>query len=167
MNAVELLEDQHKEALSLMKKLEDSKPGATRKQTFHKLRAALIAHMVIEEELFYPSVLAATSKDGEPIAEGYEEHVVARGALERCAHGLGQERLFQVRIGVLKELIEHHIKEERSSILPMAKKAMSKQELSDLGMLMEKRFDAVEGSTELGSELDRRATARTQRALSA
>lgn len=167
MNAVDFLEDQHREALGLLKKLEKSEPGAERKQTFRELQAALTGHMAIEEEVFYPAVLSASSKDGEPIAEGYEEHVVARVALERCMRSIGRERLFQVRIGVLKELIEHHIKEERSSILPMARKALSKDELNELGALMEKRFDAVDANTELRADLDRKATGRAQRALSA
>ena len=165
MNAVELLEKQHKETLSLLKLLEKSEPGAERKQMFRKLQAALTGHMAIEEEVFYPAVISATSKDSTPIAEGYEEHVVARVALERCMRSVGQERLFQVRIGVLKELVNHHIKEERSSILPMARKALSKEELNDLGALMHKRFEAVEAGTELRAELDRKATSREQRAL--
>lgn len=167
MNAVELLEDQHKEALDLMKKLEESEPGATRTRTFRKLDAALIGHMTIEEELFYPAIIAASSKDGEPIAEGYEEHVVARGELARCARSLSQERLFQVRIGVLKELINHHIKEERSSILPAARKALSKEELAELGTRMQARFEAVAGKRNAGADLDRKATSRAQRALAA
>lgn len=165
MNAVDLLERQHKEALSMLTELEKSEPSASRKQTFQKLHAALMGHMVIEEELFYPAVIAATSKDGEPIAEGYEEHVVARVALSRCARSLSHERLFQVRVGVLKELIKHHVKEERSMILPMARKAIPKDELVQLGLLMERRFKAVAGSAGLPADLDRKATTRAQRAL--
>jgi len=166
MNAVDLLESQHKEALALMKKLAESEPGTERKQAFRKLHAALIGHMAIEEEIFYPAVIASTKKDGEPIAEGYEEHVVARVALERCVRSLNHERLFQVRVGVLKELIEHHIKEERSAILPMARKALSKDELNDLGALMKAHFNEGETGTELRADLDRKSTGRAQRALS-
>lgn len=167
MNAVDLLEHQHKEALALMKELEDSEPSNKRKRLFTKLQAALTGHMAIEEEVFYPAVIAASSKDGEPIAEGYEEHVVARVALDRCSRALNQDRLFQVRIGVLKELVNHHIKEERSSILPMARKALSREELNDLGALMAKRYAEVEGGTELRADLDRKATGRARRALGA
>lgn len=167
MNAVDLLEQQHKEALAMMKELESSEPGTKRKQLFSKLQAALTGHMAIEEEVFYPAVISASSKDGEPIAEGYEEHVVARVALDRCVRSIGQERLFQVRIGVLKELVNHHIKEERSSILPMARKAFSKDELSELGALMAKRYADAEVGTELRADLDRKATGRARRALSA
>jgi hemerythrin-like domain-containing protein len=121
--------------------------------------------MAIEEEIFYPAVVAAADADGEPLAEGYEEHSGARVSLARCARSLGQERLFQVRIGVLAELIKHHVKEERSTILPRARKAMSREELEELGAKMKARFEAVLGRPRVGSELDRMSTARTQRAL--
>jgi hemerythrin-like domain-containing protein len=42
---------------------------------------------------------------------------------------------------VLKELIEHHVKEEEGDLFPQVEKAMSKDELEALGEKMEKRFD--------------------------
>ncbi|HMI91271.1 MAG TPA: hemerythrin domain-containing protein [Polyangiales bacterium] len=167
MNAIELLEEQHEETVSLLEKLEKSEPGAGRKRDFRKLQASLLAHMAIEEEIFYPALVAAADADGEPLAEGYEEHSGARVALQRCARSAAQEKLFQVRIGVLSELIKHHVKEERSSILPRARKAMSRDELEELGEKMKVRFQAVLGRPRVGSELDRKSTARAQRALSA
>jgi hemerythrin-like domain-containing protein len=167
MNAIELLEEQHEETLSLLEKLEKSSPGGGRKRDFRKLQTSLLAHMAVEEEIFYPAVVAAADEDGEPLAEGYEEHSNARVALARCARSVAQERLFQVRIGVLKELIKHHVKEERSSILPRARKALSRDELAELGTEMKARFQTVLGRPRVGSELDRRSTARAQRALSA
>jgi hemerythrin-like domain-containing protein len=168
MNAIELLEEQHEETLTLLKQLEKSSPGAGRKRDFRKLQTSLLAHMAIEEEIFYRAVVAvAKEKDGEPLAEGYEEHSTARVALARCARSVAQERLFQVRIGVLGELIKHHVKEERSSILPRARKAMSRAELEELGETMKARFQAVLGRPRVASELDRMSTSRAQRALSA
>jgi hypothetical protein len=83
----------------------------------------------------------------------------------RCARSLAQEKLFQVRIGVLKELIKHHVKEERSSILPRAKKKIARDELQTLGEEMKARFQAVLNRPRVAGELDRMSTARAQRAL--
>lgn len=165
MNAIELLEEQHEETLKLLEKLEKSAPGAGRKRDFRKLQSSLLAHMAIEEEILYPAVVAAVDSDGKPLAEGYEEHITARGALARCARSVAQEQLFQVRIEVLKELIKHHIKEERSSILPRARREISKPELEQLARKMKARFNAALGRTRVGGELDRMSTSRTQRAL--
>jgi hemerythrin-like domain-containing protein len=167
MNAIELLEEQHEETLALLDRLEKSEVSATRRKGFRKLQVSLLAHMAIEEEIFYPAVVTASDKDGEPLAEGYEEHSGARVALMRCARSLGQARLFQVRIGVLKELIKHHVKEERSSILPLAKKSMSREELVELGAKMQARFKAAMSSTRIAAELERNSTNRARKALAA
>jgi hypothetical protein len=166
MNAIELLEQHHEELMKLLKSLAESEPGIDRKQTFKQMQTSLIAHMVIEEEIFYPAV-AKAQEEREALAEGYEEHVMARSAAARCARSVGQDRLFQVRVGVLKEMISHHIKEERESILPRAKKAISSEDLEALGAQMQERYQAALGATRLGTQLDRMATTRAQRALSA
>jgi hemerythrin-like domain-containing protein len=165
MNAIDLLEQQHKETLQMLAKLEDSEPGTERKQTFKQMQSALLAHMVIEEELFYPAV-AAEASDGEPIAEGYEEHAGARTALERCARAMGDDELFGVRIGVLNEMIKHHIGEERGEIFPKARKAMGAEELEQLGEEMEMRFERAKKAASPAAKLNRMATTRARQALS-
>lgn len=165
MNAIELLEQQHEEVMSLLNELEKSEPGSERKDSFKKMQSSLLAHMVIEEELFYPAV-AECQPEGEPVAEGYEEHMTARTALDRCQRALAEDNLFQVRVGVLKELIRHHVQEERSEILPRAKKAMPDEELQGLGAQMEERFQkALKGHP--AATLNRMSTTREKSALSA
>ncbi len=166
MHPIELLEKQHEETLAALKELEESEAGSKRKKNFDTLQRMLLAHMTIEEELFYPAVAAAQS-EGEPIAEGYEEHVGARAALERCARGLAEDELFQVRIGVLTEMIKHHVKEERNEIFPRAKKALASEDLSALGEAMEERFEKAKRGKGLAGELNRKATNRAKRSLEA
>ncbi len=163
MNAIDLLEKQHKETLDLFEMLEKSKPGATRKQAFAKLKSSLLAHMVIEEEIFYPAVSAAQSA-GEPVAEGYEEHTGARGALERAGKALADEELFGVRIGVLAEMVKHHIKEERGEIFPRARKALG-GELEELGDEMEAHFEKAVKAASPAAKLNRMSTQRARAAL--
>lgn len=166
MDAITLLEQQHEEVMQMFSELEDSKRTSERTATFKKLQRSLLAHMLIEEEIFYPAVVSHTS-EGEPIAEGYEEHSGARVALARCARAVRQEDLFQVRIGVLKEMIAHHVKEEREAILPKAREAMPKDDLEALGRDMETRFDAAMRSTSVAGDLNRKTTSRTLHALDA
>lgn len=166
MDAIELLEAQHEEVMEMFSELKESEPGRERNETFKKLSRALLAHMVIEEELFYPAV-ASRSSDGEPVAEGYEEHSGARVSLTRCARALKEDDLFKVRIGVLKEMISHHVREERELILPAAKKAMSSAEREELGMQMEAQFEKASRGGGAGTDLNRKTTAREKRALGA
>jgi hemerythrin-like domain-containing protein len=164
MNAIELLEEQHRETLSMLETLEKSRPSATRSTTLAKLHAALVAHMVIEEEIFYPA-LAEARGDGEAVAEGFEEHVIARVALRRCADTVTEKDLFGVRVGVLKELIEHHVKEERTDLFPAAKSALGAERLASLGAEMKARFDVAKKESP-ASTLDRAEKRRAKAALS-
>lgn len=166
MNAIDLLEQQHEETMQMLTELKASSPGRQRNETFKRLQRSLLAHMVIEEELFYPTVVSR-SADGEPVAEGYEEHSAARVAIMRCARALKQGELFQVRVGVLKEMISHHVKEERESILPKAREAMAAEELEALGLELEARFQKASRSPAPAAELNRKSTARELRALQA
>lgn len=165
MDAIALLEEQHEEIIELLNDLKESSPGRERKETFKKLQQSLLAHMVIEEELFYPAIVSRAS-EGEPVAEGYEEHSGARVSLTRCARALKEDDLFKVRIGVLKEMISHHVKEEREAILPQAKKLMADEEREELGRQMEVMFDTELRSGRAGAGLDRKTTARERDALS-
>jgi hemerythrin-like domain-containing protein len=163
MNAIALLEEQHAEALELMDQLKDSKPGAARQRALKKLDAALVAHMAIEEEILYPA-MATASGEGEPIAEAFEEHLIARVALKRCADTVEDKELFGVRVGVLKELIEHHVKEEREELFPAARKFLGRERLDELGEEMEARF-AVAKKESPAKSLDRAEQKRATAAL--
>lgn len=164
MNAIDLLEKQHEEVLTLLTQLEKSKAGARRKESFKELQKSLLAHMVIEEDIFYPAV-TEQADEGEPVAEGYEEHAGARSALQRCARAISADELFQVRIGVLKEQIEHHLKEERSEIFGKARETMEAEELEALGVQMEQRFEEAQAGRSPSARLDRMCTAREREAL--
>lgn len=167
MNAIDLLEQQHEETLAILKALESSEPGAQRREQFKEMRSALLAHMLIEEELFYPRVAHARADEREVVAEGYEEHTGARGVLERCGRALADKELFCVRIGVLREMVMHHIAEEREQMFPKAREAMAGEDLERLGEEMEARFITAKNGPSPASRLNRLSTLREKQALSA
>lgn len=122
MKATELLKQQHEEVKATFKQLEAGKGNA--KALLEKLANSLSAHMVIEQELFYPAVLDA---DEDLVLESYEEHAVARFALKRLLKTPPSEQTFQARVTTLKELIEHHVEEEEEDLFPKAEKALGER----------------------------------------
>lgn len=142
MNAIDLLKQQHKKTKAALEKGADGKldPMAAKKAADE-----LVAHMVIEEHVFYPRV-RELMKD--MVGEAFEEHTVARFAIARCLTASGAEEM-KTRFTVLKELVGHHIEEEEEEMFQKVEKAIDSEELERLGDRMEAMFlKAVEAGLE-------------------
>ena len=142
MNAIDLLKQQHKKTKATLEKASQGKLDASESK---KAADELVAHMVIEEHVFYPRV-RQLMKD--MVGESFEEHTVARFALARCLTARGDDQI-KARFTVLKELIEHHVEEEEKEMFPKVEKAIDSEELERLGDRMERMFEsAVEAGLE-------------------
>jgi hemerythrin-like domain-containing protein len=119
MKASALLKEQHDHVKAIFKQLERSDGRAS--SLLEKLADSLAAHMVIEQELFYPAAL--TVKE-DLVLESYEEHAVARFALKRLMKTEPSDRTFNAKLTTLKELIQHHVQEEEEDLFPKAEKAL-------------------------------------------
>jgi hemerythrin-like domain-containing protein len=138
MKATELLKHQHDEVKAVFKKLEDKEGHA--KALVEKLANSLSAHMVIEQELFYPAILEA---DEDLVLESYEEHAVARFALKRLIKTNPADQTFIAKVTTLKELIEHHVEEEEDDLFPKAEKALGDSSI-ELCARMKALFEKTE-----------------------
>jgi iron-sulfur cluster repair protein YtfE (RIC family) len=138
MNAIDLLKQQHDKTKKTLKKMSEGAPATA--SDLRTLADELVAHMVIEEHIFYPRV-KELMKD--MIEESFEEHAVARFELARLLQAAGTEK--KTRALVLMELLEHHMEEEHDEMFPKVKKNISEEELTRLGAKMKVTFDkAVE-----------------------
>ena len=135
MKATALLTKQHQEVRAIFKQLE--KGNGQSRALLAKLATNLAAHMVIEQELFYPAVLKVKE---DLILESYEEHEVARFALERLLKTPVSDRTFMAKVITLKEIIEHHVEEEEEDIFPASEKALGGRS-DDLCTKMKARFE--------------------------
>jgi hypothetical protein len=165
VNAIELLELQHEEALELCRELAKSRIGSDRRERFRQLQIGLLAHMEIEEELFYPAA-AKANPDNEPIVAAYENHASERGGLERCDKALKEDELFHVRIVVLREMLEQHMREERDELFPRARRDLTEAQLDVLGAQMEAGFIRAQKAASPAEKLNALSTSRELRVLS-
>jgi hemerythrin-like domain-containing protein len=96
-------------------------------------------HARIEEEIFYPAyhAVAQTPEDARCYYEAIEEH----GLVDVVLPGLEDEDpstlVFSAKAKVLKDLLEHHAKEEEEQMFPRASKLLGKDRLLELGAKME------------------------------
>jgi len=138
MKATDLLEKQHRKVEAIFKKLESGKSDAA--PLLVDLANNLAAHMVIEQEMFYPEARAAKE---DLVLESYEEHAVAEFALKRLLATDPEDATFQAKVTTLKELIEHHVEEEEGELFPKCEKALPPELLTSLGKEMKARFEEV------------------------
>lgn len=150
MKATQLLKSQHRAAAKIFGELE--KGRATNAQArVQELVASLSAHMVIEQELFYPAV-----KEIKPdlVLESFEEHAATQFGMERLLRTKPENESFAARVTTLREMIRHHVEEEESDLFPKVEKQMKAAELQTLGELMKARFDQLVGTNDLRRTLD-------------
>jgi hemerythrin superfamily protein len=134
MNAIELLKQQHQKVKHALEQMSEGEGNASAART---LANELVAHMVIEEHIFYPRMKELMGD--ELYEESFEEHAVARFELARLLQSSGAG--MKTRATVLKELIAHHVEEEEKEMFPKVQKKVDAAELDRLGVKMLAAFE--------------------------
>lgn len=80
----------------------------------------LTVHAQIEEEIFYPALRAAL-KDTDMLAEAEVEHAGAKDLIAQIEALSEPDEMFDAKVKVLGEYIDHHVKEERNEIFTKAR----------------------------------------------
>jgi len=148
MDAIQLLKKDHSTVRGLLDELVATTPRGLKKRTdlISRIARELKAHTTIEEEIFYPAFKAAGEKgnDSRMFFEAKEEHRAAGDLVlpDVLSTDPGSEK-FSGRAKVLKEMIEHHAKEEETDMFPRAKQLLSKEELLALGDQMAVRKEQL------------------------
>lgn len=125
-DAVDLLDADHiavKKLFTAYKKLCDNNaPAEEKREIADRICQELTVHAQIEEEIFYPQVREAI--DDDPLLDEAEvEHGTAKDLIAQIS-GMGpEEDLYDARVTVLGEYIDHHVKEEREEMFPKARKS--------------------------------------------
>jgi hemerythrin-like domain-containing protein len=157
MDAIQLLKADHTKVKELLAELAETTTRAVKKRVdlLAEINVNLKAHNAIEEEIFYPAFKEAGEKEeAKMYYEALEEHRAAGDlVLPDLLNTKPDSENFSGRAKVLKELIEHHVKEEEGQMFKNAKKLFSGEELAQLGKRMEQR------KAEVIKELKRSRTA--------
>lgn len=127
-DACTLLDNDHKAVKKMFKAYEELTESRARNVAQKKLELAreicqeLTVHATIEEEIFYPA-LRDTLKDTDMLAEAEVEHAGAKDLIAQIEAAQEADEMFDAKVKVLGEYIDHHVKEERNQIFPKARAA--------------------------------------------
>ena len=122
--ALDILKADHAEAKKLFRefeKLRKSEDNDGMWQVAQEVCKALTIHAQIEEEIFYPALREAPDAD-DALDEAKVEHSHIKELVHQIESQQGDD-LFIARFTVLTEYVEHHVKEEESTIFAKARKA--------------------------------------------
>ncbi len=111
MDAVDVLMADHREAEETFEAFEKETSAERKKVLADEVCLALRAHMQAEEEIFYPESRAAGVDDGD-LDEGIAEHDAAKTLIAEIESMNPGDDLYDAKVHVLSEEIEHHVKEE-------------------------------------------------------
>ena len=144
MNAITLLEEDHRQMKKLLSELESTTERGvkTREELFGKVKEELTVHETIEEEIFYPA-LKDHPKTKEITLEAYEEHHVVDMVMAEIEGVSYDDEAWGAKFKVMKENIEHHIEEEENEMFKQARQVFGEEELEALGERMATRKEQL------------------------
>ena len=127
-DACDLLDADHKKVQKMFKDYEELAGSRARTAAQKKMDLArqicmeLTVHTQIEEEIFYPACREAI-KDTDILDEATVEHQSAKELIAQIEQGSEADELFDAKVKVLGEYVNHHVKEEKTELFPKARAA--------------------------------------------
>jgi hemerythrin superfamily protein len=132
----------------------------TKQEIFDQIKAALTVHATIEEEIFYPAVKKARSEHTkDEVLEAYEEHKQIKSLLAQIGRLTPADETYDMKIKVLKEDVEHHVKEEEGEMFPDAKKFLGERRLMALSIELEARKKELQKNPASERPMDKQTAA--------
>jgi len=143
-DAVKLLTADHKEVHALFEKYKKlssaDAPTEEREQLAQQICDMVTVHATIEEEILYPAARQA-GVESDLLDEADVEHECAKDLIAQIQSMSADDGLYDAKVVVLGEYIDHHVKEEQDEIFPACKKA--KMDLEGLGAELAERKSAL------------------------
>jgi hemerythrin-like domain-containing protein len=133
-DAVSLLSADHAEVKQMFETyrqlVDENADDEQRGELARKICSMLTVHAEIEEEIFYPAMRDSVD-DELTLDEAEVEHASAKELIEQLEGMDPGDALYDAKVIVLGEYVDHHVQEEENEIFPQAEK--SGIDLDDLG----------------------------------
>ena len=109
-DGLQLLAQDHRKVEELFEQFEKATGTSTKERLVRQICTELKVHSMIEEEIYYPEIRGKVEEDA--LDEAYVEHDSAKLLINELEAAEPDESFYDAKVKVLKELIEHHVKEE-------------------------------------------------------
>ncbi len=145
-DALALLTADHNEARAIFKKYEDlgDRANASKKKLATEVCNALTVHATIEEEIFYPALRTQGKEFQDMLDEAEVEHAGAKELIAQIEAMDPEDDLYDAKVKVLGEQIDHHATEEEDEMFPKVRK--TKLDLVAMGEALQARKEELMAS---------------------
>lgn len=142
-NAIALLKNDHRTVEELFEEYEHARRADRKEAIVKEICEELTLHAQLEETSFYPEAQKVLGKEGEDlIAEAKVEHSSLKWLIAQLeAEDAGSE-LHAAKVTVLKEYVQHHVKEEEKELFPKLRK--TDLDLESLGQTLMETKQALQ-----------------------
>lgn len=149
-DAIKLLTQDHREVKALFKEFEKlckaEADDESKQSVAQQICEMLTVHATLEEELLYPAARDVL-EEADLVDEATVEHASAKDLIAQIQGMEPSDELYDAKVTVLGEYIDHHVKEEEKEMFPKLRK--SELDLKELGVSMSGRKAELMGD---GSE---------------
>lgn len=130
------MKDDHREAKGWFKDYEKLEEDAAKQELADRICVALTVHAQIEEEIFYHAAREAIDDD-DLLDEAEVEHTSAKQLIAEIQAMKAGDPLFDAKVTVLGEYVNHHVEEEETEMFPESRD--SDLDLKALGVQLAER----------------------------
>jgi hypothetical protein len=155
MDALTLLTADHNRVRGLATRFQaahEAEDTTTAAELAAKIYEELEVHTDIEEKVFYPAV-DVNDEIHELVVESLEEHRVMKEEIQQARMLSPEDERWAAKVTVCIENTEHHASEEEDEMWTLVRKAMTGQQLEDLGARLEARKREL-GAPTLADKID-------------
>lgn len=122
VDALDLLMQDHRKVESLFEAFEATDDKREQRRIARRICAELEVHAQIEEKILYPEAKAEVDDATDMINEGIVEHDAIKRLVREIPKLSATDEFFEPKVKVLKEFVQHHVKEEEAQTFPKLRK---------------------------------------------
>jgi hemerythrin superfamily protein len=137
VDALALLKADHRAVEQLFAEYELANKLERKQELAQKICTELTVHAKLEESSFYPAVRQALPQEDALLNEAEVEHSSLKWLIAQLASERSDSEHFDAKVVVLKEYVQHHVKEEEKLMFPKIRK--STLDTRELGQVLQAR----------------------------
>ena len=128
------LHQDHEEVSGLIEQCLKTEASAERNQIFKEIMSMLTAHSEAEQQVLYKKMQKSDDEKARSfVFEGINEHQIVEQQLQQMARARNKaSEQWTAQLTVLKELVNHHVKEEESTGFSCARNEFEREELEKM-----------------------------------